>query len=94
MTNYKAWYDPQENKYYLKIDGEEKQEITKTQFDLWTNDKPVKEAQTTETLIKFLALPKESQEKILKDAIDIVEKVAKFLIEFINDYAAKNGLIR
>jgi len=34
MTNYKAWYDPQENKYYLKIDGEEKQEITKTRFYL------------------------------------------------------------
>lgn len=34
MKNYKIWYDPQENKYYLKFDGEEKIEVSKEQFYL------------------------------------------------------------
>lgn len=34
MKNYKIWYDPIENKRYLKFDGENKIEVTKEQFVL------------------------------------------------------------
>lgn len=34
MKNYKIWYDPIEEKHYLKFDGENKIEVSKEQFVL------------------------------------------------------------
>ena len=34
MKKYKIWYDPVEEKHYLKFDGEDKIEVSKEKFNL------------------------------------------------------------